>query len=164
MSQRRKRMTRLRAFSSDNIEVVDARREERRKGGFGEIPEWNPAALRTGSKVQSAVNKAYYYTPEPVRSSLKFPSTWNDWKTSLLIWIPILQWSWTYRAKDLIGDLVAGFTIGMTHIPQGKIMWTFICTHQAIEDLLACLTFKLLWVHMHGGSWPYCYSLSIVTL
>ena len=119
MSQRRKRETRLRAFSSDNIEVVDARREER-KGGFGEIPEWDPAAFHAGSKVQLAVNKAYYYTPEPVRSSLKFPSTWNDWKTSLFVWIPILQWSLAYRAKDLIGDVISGFTIGMTHIPQGN--------------------------------------------
>ena len=119
MSQRRLRVTRSRALSSDNIEVVDARQREVQKGGFGEISEWNPAH-HTGSAANKAFNKAYYYTPEPVRSSLKFPLTWNEWKASLLIWIPILQWSWTYRAKDLIGDLVAGFTIGMTHIPQGS--------------------------------------------
>ena len=119
MSTRRIQVTRLRAFSSDNIEVVGARHREERKGAFGEILEWNPT-LHTGSKANLAFNKAYYYTPEPVRSSLKFPLTWNELKTSLLIWIPILQWSWTYRAKDLIGDLVAGFTIGMTHIPQGN--------------------------------------------
>ena len=119
MTQRRQLVTRSRAFSSDNIEVVDARHREERKGAFGEIPEWNPA-LHTGSKANLAFNKAYYYTPEPVRGSLKFPSTWNDLKTSLLVWIPILQWGWMYKTKDLIGDLVSGFTIGMTHIPQGK--------------------------------------------
>ena len=121
MSQRRRRRVtaRSRAFSSDNIEDIDNRHRDERKGGFGEIAEWNPA-LHTGSKANLTFNKVYYYTPEPVRSSLKLPLTWNEWKTSLLIWIPILQWSWTYRAKDLIGDLVAGFTIGMTHIPQGN--------------------------------------------
>ena len=121
MSQRRAQVTRSRALSSDNIEVLDARQREAQKGGFGEIAEWNPA-LHTGTKANLTFNKVYYYTPEPVRSSLKLPLTWNEWKTSLLIWIPILQWSWTYRAKDLIGDLVAGFTIGMTHIPQGIVM------------------------------------------
>ena len=112
------RVPRSRALSSSDVGVVDARNREGRKGAFGEIPEWNPE-LHTGSKASLAFNKAYYYTPEPVRSSLKFPLTWNELRTSLLIWIPILQWSWRYRAKDLIGDLVAGFTIGVTHIPQG---------------------------------------------
>ena len=117
MSQRRP--FRSRAFSSGNVEVIRSHLEDtERKGAFGEIPEWNPA-LHTGSKANLAFNKAYYYTPEPVRSSLKLPSTWNDLKTSLLVWIPILQWGWMYKTKDLIGDLVSGFTIGMTHIPQG---------------------------------------------
>ena len=133
MPQRRHRVTRSRAFSSDNVEVVDARHREERKGAFGEIPEWNPS-LHTGSRVNLAYNKAYYYTPEPVRSSLKLPLTWHELKTSLLIWIPILHWSWTYRAKDLIGDLVSGFTIGMTHIPQGKEQFVYtVYNHQSLH-------------------------------
>jgi len=119
LAQRRDRVTRSKAFSSSNVEDVEARQREERKGGFGEIPEWNPA-LYTGSKANLAFNKAYYCTPEPVRSSLKLPSTWSDWKASLLVWIPILQWAWGYKVKYLIGDLMSGFTIGMTHIPQGN--------------------------------------------
>jgi len=118
MSQRRHFVTRSRALSSDNIEVVDARHREERKGAFGEIAEWNPA-LHHGSKTSKILNKAYYYTPEPVRSSIKPPTSYEDWKSLFLIRVPIIQWLLSYKAKHLIGDLVAGLTIGMTHIPQG---------------------------------------------
>ena len=118
MSQRRQVVTRSRAFSSDNIEEIHARHREERKGAFGEIAEWNPA-LHHGSKPSKVFNKAYYYTPEPVRSSVKPPTSCEDWKSFFLIRVPIIQWLWSYKAKHLIGDLVAGITIGMTHIPQG---------------------------------------------
>ncbi|XP_065902634.1 prestin-like [Dysidea avara] len=118
MSQRRQVVTRSRAFSSDNIDEIHARHREEKKGAFGEIAEWNPA-LHQGSKPSKVFNKAYYYTPEPVRSSVKPPTSCEDWKSFFLIRVPIIQWLWSYKAKHLIGDLVAGVTIGMTHIPQG---------------------------------------------
>jgi len=119
MTQRRQLVTRSRALSSDNLEELFSRHREERKGAFGEIVEWNPA-LHRGSKSSKVFNKAYYYTPEPVRSSIKPPTSCEDWKSFFLIRIPIIQWLWSYKAKHLIGDIVAGLTIGMTHIPQGE--------------------------------------------
>ena len=108
-----------RAYSTDDVGEIQARRIDERKGAFGEIPEWDPTAFR-GSKTKLMFNKAYYYTPEPVRSSVKPPTSCEDWKSFFLIRVPIIQWLWSYKAKHLIGDLVAGLTIGMTHIPQGR--------------------------------------------
>jgi len=107
-----------RAFSTDDVDEVQARRIGERKGAFGEVPDWDPTTFHD-SKAKLMFNKAYYYTPEPVRSSVKLPMSCEDWKSFFLIRVPIIQWLWNYKAKHLIGDLVAGLTIGMTHIPQG---------------------------------------------
>jgi len=119
MAAQRRQNSRTRTLSSNDAGEIEARRLDERKGGFGEIPEWDPATLR-GSKAKIILNKAYYYTPEPVRSSVKPPKNCKDWKSFFLIRIPIIKWLWSYKAKDLIGDIVAGLTIGMTHIPQGE--------------------------------------------
>ncbi|XP_065900969.1 prestin-like isoform X2 [Dysidea avara] len=118
MTQRRRVATRPRAFSTDDVNEIQARRIDERKGAFGEVPEWDPTMFR-GSKTKLMFNKAYYCTPEPLRSSIKLPTSCADWKSFFLIRVPIIQWLWSYQAKHLIGDLVAGLTIGMTHIPQG---------------------------------------------
>lgn len=58
--------------------------------------------------------------PQPVRNALLPPRKWKEWQKFFLIHLPILHWVWTYRPKQLIGDLIAGLTIGVTHIPQGQ--------------------------------------------
>ena len=58
--------------------------------------------------------------PQPIRVSLLPPRSWRDCRRFFFAHIPILQWLWTYRPNQLVGDLIAGITIGVTHIPQGK--------------------------------------------
>ena len=64
-------------------------------------------------------NKFRRMIPQPVRKSLIPPRSWRDWKRFVLVHLPIIHWLWTYRSNQLIGDLIAGITIGVTHIPQG---------------------------------------------
>jgi len=60
------------------------------------------------------------FIPQPVRNALLPPRKWKEWQKFFLVHLPILHWLWTYRPKQLIGDLIAGLTIGVTHIPQGQ--------------------------------------------
>lgn len=57
--------------------------------------------------------------PQPLRKALLPPSTFAQWKRFIFIHLPILHWLWTYRPRQIIGDLIAGITIGVTHVPQG---------------------------------------------
>lgn len=34
-------------------------------------------------------------------------------------YIPVLSWLSTYNLQDLKGDFIAGFTVGLTVVPQG---------------------------------------------
>ena len=67
-------------------------------------------------------NKLKKTVPQPIRSSLLPPRSWKDWRKFLFTHLPILHWLWIYRPNQLIGDLIAGITIGVTHIPQGHIL------------------------------------------
>ena len=58
--------------------------------------------------------------PEPVRSALIPPLTAREWLEFLLIHVPIIRWVWTYQAKFLVGDIIAGINVAIMHIPQGK--------------------------------------------
>lgn len=57
--------------------------------------------------------------PEPFRSHFTPPKTVLQWRDFLFARLPILHWLWIYKVKWIIGDLIAGITIGITHIPQG---------------------------------------------
>ena len=57
--------------------------------------------------------------PEPFRSHFSPPKTVLQWRDFLFARLPILHWLWIYKVKWIIGDLIAGITIGITHIPQG---------------------------------------------
>ena len=35
--------------------------------------------------------------------------------------LPLLSWLPTYTATDALSDLIAGFTVGLTVIPQGDV-------------------------------------------
>ena len=48
------------------------------------------------------------------------PQTCRDWLSFILLKVPILQWVWTYKINYLVGDIIAGITVAIMHIPQGQ--------------------------------------------
>ena len=48
------------------------------------------------------------------------PRTAKELKQFILLRLPILSWLWSYQPKFLIGDITAGITVAIMHIPQGK--------------------------------------------
>ena len=68
------------------------------------------------SKWRNGLNRLF---PQPVKNALLPPRGRKGWLRFLFVHVPILHWLWTYRPKQLIGDVIAGITIGVTHIPQG---------------------------------------------
>lgn len=91
---------------------------------FRELEEWNPKWRRVFNTV----------CPQPIRSALSPPASRAGWIQFMLVHLPILQWVWRYTPKQLIGDTVAGLTIGVTHIPQG-MQSECACCH----SLLVCV-------------------------
>ena len=63
----------------------------------------------------------YRACPEPIRNAIKPPTTREAWKKFLQIHFPIVYWVLKYTPKLLVGDIVSGLTIGVTHIPQGRL-------------------------------------------
>ena len=57
--------------------------------------------------------------PEPVFSALKPPLNKKEWRQFVLVHLPILSWVWSYRPAYLFGDIIAGITVAIMHIPQG---------------------------------------------
>jgi hypothetical protein len=57
--------------------------------------------------------------PEPVRSSLTPPMTKENCVRFILFRLPILSWLWSYKPRYLVGDVIAGITVAVMHIPQG---------------------------------------------
>ena len=68
------------------------------------------------SKLKNGLRKTF---PQPIRKSLLPPRSWKEWRRFVFVHLPIIRWLWAYRTSNLIGDLIAGVTIGVTHIPQG---------------------------------------------
>lgn len=58
--------------------------------------------------------------PQPIRNAIKPPSNKSEWKKFLFIHLPIVQWVIYYSPKFFFGDMIAGLTIGVTHVPQGN--------------------------------------------
>ena len=69
--------------------------------------------------LSSVTNKLKKVVPQPIRKSMLPPRSLREWQTFLFTHLPIVHWLWTYTPNQLIGDLIAGLTIGVTHIPQG---------------------------------------------
>ena len=65
-------------------------------------------------------NELKKIVPQPIRNSLLPPRSLRDWRKFLFTHLPILHWLWKYTPNQLIGDFIAGVTIGVTHIPQGS--------------------------------------------
>ena len=76
---------------------------------YRELEEWVPKWRRVFNRV----------CPQPIRNALKPPMGKEAWLKFMFVHLPILHWVWQYTPKQLIGDTIAGLTIGMTHIPHG---------------------------------------------
>ena len=70
-----------------------------------------------GGRLQSLVGR---FLPQPIRNSLKPPTNKNEWKRFLYVHLPIVHWVISYTPKYLIGDVIAGLTVGVAHIPMGN--------------------------------------------
>ncbi len=101
-------------------------------------------------QVRNCIDKTI---PQPIRHSLLPPRTLAGWRKFVFVHLPVLHWLWLYKPKDIIGDLIAGITIGVTHIPQGR-------PGRACQSSLGSHTFlrvgqaglvRVVWVHTHSS-------------
>ena len=54
----------------------------------------------------------------------------------MFVHLPIIHWVWQYTPKQLIGDTIAGLTIGVTHIPQGIVECMQSCVYGLVFHVL----------------------------
>ncbi len=59
------------------------------------------------------------YLPQPIYNALKPPTNKKEFQHFWQIHVPIWHWLYYYVPKFILGDIVAGLTIGVTHVPQG---------------------------------------------
>ena len=90
-------------------------------------------------------NKLKRLIPQPIRKSVLPPRSLREWKAFLCTHLPILHWLWTYTPNLLIGDLIAGITIGVTHIPQG---------HTCTKGYVVILCYQLYLAPHNSGPIP----------
>lgn len=80
----------------------------------------NTCKLKYLSVVIDPINYKYLFSIL-VTSSIKRSTNGCDFLSLITNLIPILKWLPKYSLKsDLPGDLIAGFTVFVMHIPQGK--------------------------------------------
>jgi high affinity sulfate transporter 1 len=106
-----------RRANTGGIDEIESRRRERVSKSSG------PSSSAEGKQKEESRAfwnfKNEHIVPEPVRSHFMPPKKCMEWKNFVFRHLPILSLLWTYRLKFIIGDLIAGITIGVTHIPQG---------------------------------------------
>jgi len=73
---------------------------------------------------------------EPVLVTMKPPLNRKEWLEFLLVHLPFLKWVWGYRPKFLFGDIVAGITVAIMHIPQG-LAYALLANLPAVYGLYA---------------------------
>ena len=49
------------------------------------------------------------------------PRNAKELKQFILVHLPVLSWLWSYQPKFLIGDITAGISVAIMHIPQGQL-------------------------------------------
>ena len=96
--------------SSHNLESFTANAALENEPVYRELPDGNPTIW---NRIQAQV------FPQPIYNAIKPPLGRAAWKKFWEVHLPIWHWLYYYVPKFLIGDIVAGLTIGVTHIPQG---------------------------------------------
>lgn len=99
-------------------------------------PQQHNVTSRITTKLHGYVHK---FCPQPIYNALKPPQNKKEWKSFWLVHVPILHWLYYYVPKYIIGDIVAGLTIGVTHIPQGTCM----CVGHIVRIATHLLSFLL---------------------
>ena len=61
------------------------------------------------------------------------PRNPKELKQFILVHLPILSWVWSYQLKFLIGDIIAGITVSVMHIPQGQLKIVFLTIYTCID-------------------------------
>jgi high affinity sulfate transporter 1 len=56
--------------------------------------------------------------PEPILTDITPPLNKDQWKTFILTHLPFLSLIWNYQLNYIIGDIIAGLTVGTMRIPQ----------------------------------------------
>ena len=74
----------------------------------------------TGRRAKNSVSKVKRNIPEPIKSYFVPPKKGDEWLRFLFIRLPILNWVWSYKPKQIAGDLLAGTVIGFAHIPESE--------------------------------------------
>ena len=109
--------------------TIDIRRDRLNEAKFEK--GFKPAKISVRDRLEKLV-----VPPEPLKSALKPPCSQQEWLQFLLTHVPILSWVWSYRPGFLVGDLIAGITVAIMHIPQGEssgVYWSrYLCTYSIV--------------------------------
>lgn len=124
---------RRRAAAGNYAELVDQEEEERRSTGrtlpqtSADPNQQGDQTSRIRAKIQAAgqhtknsVSKLKRSIPEPIKSYFVPAKNCDEWLRFLFTRLPILNWVWSYKPKQIVGDLLAGIVIGFAHIPESE--------------------------------------------
>lgn len=73
-----------------------------------------------GQRTKNSVSKMKRSVPEPIKSYCVPAKNTDEFLRFLFIRLPILNWVWSYKPKQIVGDLLAGIVIGFAHIPESE--------------------------------------------
>lgn len=69
--------------------------------------------------------QSHFPVPESLKSYLdkdRIKTRPKSWKKFFNRYLPVTDWLFNYNIKnDLVADIIAGFTVAIMHIPQGKL-------------------------------------------
>lgn len=91
--------------------------EHNRSGEAGRI---RTKIQETWKRVQKSASKLKKSIPEPIKSYFVPPKKGDEWLQFLFIRLPILNWVWSYKPKQIAGDLLAGIVVGFAHITESE--------------------------------------------
>eukprot|EP00731_Ephydatia_muelleri_P022016 Em0014g607a len=101
--------------------------------------------------------------PEPVLSAIKPPMNRQAWLRFLLTHIPILHWTWTYKLKYLVPDIISGLTVAVVHIPQG-LAYALLATMDPVYGLYTSLVPVIVYSVMGSSRHISLGTVSLVSL
>lgn len=86
----------------------------------GEAGKIRTRIQETWRRVQNSTSKLKKSIPEPIKSYFVPPKKGDEWLRFLFIRLPILNWVWSYKPKQIAGDLLAGIVVGFAHITESE--------------------------------------------
>jgi hypothetical protein len=120
-------MTRL---NSINENKTDPNSNVTQTNDFNELSQ-RKQSIFTVEKLNERYNLNHDFNDAPIQSTWNYVKKYYKptpafFKRQLFKRIPFIDWIRTYNIKEwLVSDLVSGLTIGIVHIPQGKLRSKF---------------------------------------